>query len=66
VDFRKGCDPQSGARPLKRAIQRLIQDPPAMKLLDGGVLPGETVEVDGDLKKGTMTFVRAPAKAARR
>jgi ATP-dependent Clp protease ATP-binding subunit ClpB len=63
--FREGYDPQFGARPLKRAIQRLIQDPLAMKLLDGEVLPGETVQVDGDLKKGTMTFTRATAKAAR-
>jgi hypothetical protein len=37
----------------------------AMKLLDGDVLPGETVEVDGDLKKGTMTFNRAMARTAR-
>jgi len=36
-----------------------------MKLLDGEVLPGETVDVDADLKKGTMTFERAKAKAAR-
>jgi hypothetical protein len=36
-----------------------------MKLLDGEVLSGETVEVDGDLKKGVMTFERATAKAAR-
>ena len=50
--FREGYDPQFGARPLKRAIQRLIQDPLAMKLLDGEVLPGETVEIDGDLKEG--------------
>jgi ATP-dependent Clp protease ATP-binding subunit ClpB len=63
--FREGYDPQFGARPLKRAIQRLIQDPLAMKLLDGEVLPGETVEVDGDLKKGTMTFGREKAKAVR-
>jgi ATP-dependent Clp protease ATP-binding subunit ClpB len=63
--FREGYDPQFGARPLKRAIQRLIQDPLAMKLLDGEVLPGETVEVDADLKKGTMTFARATAKAVR-
>jgi ATP-dependent Clp protease ATP-binding subunit ClpB len=63
--FREGYDPQFGARPLKRAIQRLIQDPLAMKLLDGEVLPGETVEVDADLKKGTMTFERATAKAAK-
>jgi ATP-dependent Clp protease ATP-binding subunit ClpB len=63
--FREGYDPQFGARPLKRAIQRLIQDPLAMKLLDGEVLPGETVEVDADLKKGTMSFEPAAAKAAR-
>jgi ATP-dependent Clp protease ATP-binding subunit ClpB len=60
--FREGYDPQFGARPLKRAIQRLIQDPLAMKLLDGDVLPGETVEVDADLKKGTMTFEQAVGK----
>jgi len=63
--FREGYDPQFGARPLKRAIQRLIQDPLAMKLLDGEVLAGETIAVDADLKKGTMTFERAKAKAAR-
>ena len=63
--FREGYDPQFGARPLKRAIQRLIQDPLAMKLLDGEVLPGETIAVDADLKKGTMTFERAKAKVAK-
>jgi len=63
--FREGYDPQFGARPLKRAIQRLIQDPLAMKILDGEVLPGETLTVDGDLKKGEMHFARAAAKAAR-
>jgi len=60
--FREGYDPQFGARPLKRAIQRLIQDPLAMKLLDGDVHPGDAVEVDADLKKGAMTFERATAK----
>jgi ATP-dependent Clp protease ATP-binding subunit ClpB len=64
--FREGYDPQFGARPLKRAIQRLIQDPLAMKLLDGDVLPGETVEVDADLKKGVMTFERATVKTTGR
>jgi ATP-dependent Clp protease ATP-binding subunit ClpB len=63
--FREGYDPQFGARPLKRAIQRLIQDPLAMKLLDGEVLPGETVKVDADLKKGVMVFEPARAKPAR-
>ena len=37
-----------------------------MKILDGEVMPGDMVEVDGDLKKGSMTFERATAKAARR
>jgi ATP-dependent Clp protease ATP-binding subunit ClpB len=45
-----GYDPAFGARPLKRAIQRLIQDPLALKLLDGTIAPGATVRVtlDGD------------------
>jgi ATP-dependent Clp protease ATP-binding subunit ClpB len=63
--FREGYDPQFGARPLKRAIQRLIQDPLALKILDGEVLPGSSITVDADLKKGQMTFERATAKAAR-
>jgi ATP-dependent Clp protease ATP-binding subunit ClpB len=63
--FREGYDPQFGARPLKRAIQRLIQDPLAMKLLDGDVRPGDKVLLDGDLRKGEMKFEREAAKAAR-
>ena len=62
--FREGYDPQFGARPLKRAIQRLIQDPLAMKLLDGDVLAGDTVEVDADLKKGEMKLERETPKRA--
>ncbi|MGA2632546.1 MAG: AAA family ATPase, partial [Terriglobia bacterium] len=63
--FREGYDPQFGARPLKRAIQRLLQDPLAMKLLDGDVLPGDTLTVDADMKRGEMRFERTTAKAAR-
>jgi ATP-dependent Clp protease ATP-binding subunit ClpB len=63
--FERGYDPQFGARPLKRAIQRLIQDPLALKILEGEVTPGETVEVDADSKKGEMTFAPAKAKVAR-
>ena len=40
--FRSGYDRAYGARPLKRAIQRLVQDPLAMKILDGSVLHGDT------------------------
>jgi ATP-dependent Clp protease ATP-binding subunit ClpB len=47
-----GFDPVYGARPLKRTIQHLIQDPLAMKLLDGSIKEGDHVEViveDGKL-----------------
>jgi ATP-dependent Clp protease ATP-binding subunit ClpB len=63
--FEQGYDPQFGARPLKRAIQRLIQDPLAMKLLDGEIAPGESLTVDADPKRGEMIFTPATAKAAR-
>jgi len=49
---------------LKRTLQRLIQDPLAMKLLDGDVLPGDSLTMDADMKRGEMTFARATAKAA--
>ena len=49
--FTEGYDPNYGARPLKRAIQRLIQDPLAMKILDGEVLHGDHVVVDVDKKR---------------
>ena len=38
-----GFDPQYGARPLKRAIQRYIEDPLAEKIISGEVKPGETI-----------------------
>ena len=52
--MREGYDPTYGARPLKRAIQSLIQNPLAVKLLQGEILPGQTVHVlaNGD----TMEF----------
>jgi ATP-dependent Clp protease ATP-binding subunit ClpB len=53
--FSEGYDPVYGARPLKRAIQRLVQDPLAMKILDGEVLHGDTVKVDAD-KGGKLKF----------
>ncbi|MDY6881275.1 MAG: ATP-dependent chaperone ClpB [Desulfatiglans sp.] len=41
-----GFDPVYGARPLKRAIQHLLQDPLALKILDGTIKEGSHVEVD--------------------
>jgi ATP-dependent Clp protease ATP-binding subunit ClpB len=52
----EGYDPNFGARPLKRAIQRSIQDPLAMKILDGEVLHGDHVVVDADQKAGKLKF----------
>src|ERR1017187_6302948 len=54
--FNEGYDPNFGARPLKRAIQKLIQDSLALKILDGAVLHGDHVVVDADKKTGKMTF----------
>jgi ATP-dependent Clp protease ATP-binding subunit ClpB len=54
--FTQGYDPNFGARPLKRAIQKLVQDPLALKILDGEVLHGDHVIVDADKKAGKMTF----------
>ncbi len=46
----QGYDPAYGARPLKRAIQRMILDPLAIRLLEGKILDGElvTIDVEGD------------------
>jgi ATP-dependent Clp protease ATP-binding subunit ClpB len=53
--FTEGFDPNFGARPLKRAIQKLVQDPLALKILDGEVLHGDHVIVDAD-KAGKVKF----------
>jgi ATP-dependent Clp protease ATP-binding subunit ClpB len=48
-----GYDPVYGARPLKRAVQRYLQDPLAEKLLAGEIPDGSTVKIDegdGELK----------------
>jgi ATP-dependent Clp protease ATP-binding subunit ClpB len=54
--FTEGYDPNFGARPLKRAIQKMIQDPLALKILDGEVLHGDHVVVDADKSSGKMKF----------
>ncbi|HTZ97074.1 MAG TPA: ATP-dependent chaperone ClpB [Terriglobales bacterium] len=54
--FTQGFDPNFGARPLKRAIQKLIQDPLALKILDGEVLHGDHIIVDADKRSGRMKF----------
>jgi ATP-dependent Clp protease ATP-binding subunit ClpB len=54
----EGYDPAFGARPLRRTIQRMIQDPLAMQILDGKILPGDRVKVDRDGKTEGMRFER--------
>jgi ATP-dependent Clp protease ATP-binding subunit ClpB len=58
----EGYDPAYGARPLRRTIQRLIQDPLALEILNGTILPGDHIRVDRDGKKDAMKFERVPAK----
>ena len=57
-----GYDRAYGARPLRRAIQRLIQDKLAVKILEGSVLHGDHVVVDGEpVDAGALSFTVTPA-----
>ena len=58
----EGYDPAYGARPLRRTIQRLIQDPLALQILEGQVLPGDHLRVDRDGNQDAMKFARTAAK----
>jgi ATP-dependent Clp protease ATP-binding subunit ClpB len=60
--FTAGYDRAYGARPLKRAIQRMVQDKLAVKILDGSVLHGDHVVVDAG--KDGLTFTVKDRKAA--
>jgi ATP-dependent Clp protease ATP-binding subunit ClpB len=57
----KGYDPVYGARPLKRQIQRLIQDPLAIKILEGEFKEGDRVQVDSHGEE--FTFTRAAGRS---
>ncbi|HBZ85912.1 MAG TPA: type VI secretion system ATPase TssH, partial [Candidatus Edwardsbacteria bacterium] len=52
----EGFDPAFGARPLKRTIQRLLQDPLSMRILEGEFKEGDKISVDA--KKGEIAFVK--------
>jgi ATP-dependent Clp protease ATP-binding subunit ClpB len=47
-----------GARPVKRAIQRLVENPLAQDLLAGTFFPGDTIEVDVDESGQALQFAR--------
>jgi ATP-dependent Clp protease ATP-binding subunit ClpB len=57
-----GWDPTYGARPLKRALQRLVENPLAVRLLEGEFTEGDTVRVDA--KDGELVFEQAGAAVA--
>jgi ATP-dependent Clp protease ATP-binding subunit ClpB len=54
-----GWDPTYGARPLKRALQRFVENPLALRLLEGDFAEGDTVRVDA--QDGEVVFTKAPA-----
>ncbi|HXI80840.1 MAG TPA: ATP-dependent chaperone ClpB [Verrucomicrobiae bacterium] len=56
VIVREGTDPAFGARPLKRTIQRLVENPLARALLKGEFTPGDTIKIDADPVSGTLVF----------
>ncbi|HMN39184.1 MAG TPA: ATP-dependent chaperone ClpB [Hyphomicrobium sp.] len=58
----RGYDPAYGARPLKRVIQRYVQDPLAEQILAGGVKDGDAVHVS--VRDGSLTINGWPVKAA--
>jgi ATP-dependent Clp protease ATP-binding subunit ClpB len=60
---REGYDPMYGARPLKRAIQTLIQNPLASKLLRGEIVPGQTIRVSANGDGLEFASVSAAAAA---
>jgi ATP-dependent Clp protease ATP-binding subunit ClpB len=56
-----GWDPAYGARPLKRAIQRLLENPLALRLLEGDFADGDTIRVDAE--DGEIRFEKVGAAA---
>jgi ATP-dependent Clp protease ATP-binding subunit ClpA len=58
---REGTDPAYGARPLKRTIQRLVENPLARAIVAGEFGPGDRVTADADLMTGTLAFASESA-----
>ena len=57
----KGYDPQYGARPMRRAVERYLEDPMAEEILRGNLKPGDATNVSAE--KGKLTFTPAtPSK----
>jgi ATP-dependent Clp protease ATP-binding subunit ClpC len=57
----KGYDQKYGARPLKRALQKYVEDPLAEEMLKGRFIEGSTIRIALDTEKNELTFLDAPA-----
>ncbi|HXH27807.1 MAG TPA: ATP-dependent chaperone ClpB [Candidatus Polarisedimenticolia bacterium] len=60
-----GYDPQYGARPLKRTLQRLVLDPLARRILEGSIPAGAPIQADWDERAGEVVFGEATAAGKR-
>jgi ATP-dependent Clp protease ATP-binding subunit ClpA len=60
---REGTDPHFGARPLKRSVQRLLENPLAKALLEGKFKPGSTITADADPLGGTIVCTSSDGDA---
>jgi ATP-dependent Clp protease ATP-binding subunit ClpB len=60
---RVGYDPAYGARPLKRALQREVENPLGRQILEGKIQDGQKVVVDFDSRQGKLTFTLANGAA---
>jgi ATP-dependent Clp protease ATP-binding subunit ClpC len=60
---KKGYDPSYGARPMRRAVERYLEDPLAEALLRGDVKPGDTAKVSCPEGKEELIFEPVGAKA---
>jgi len=59
----KGYDPTYGARPMRRAVEKYIEDPMAEEVLKGNIKPGDSVTVQKDGDKLGFTIAHKPAEA---
>ena len=55
----RGYDPQYGARPLKRVIQRMVQDPLAIRILEGEFPEGSKIRADVDASGDGLEFTKS-------
>jgi ATP-dependent Clp protease ATP-binding subunit ClpC len=64
--IKHGSDAELGARPLRRAVERLIEDPLAEELLKGNFEPPCTIKVDAPDKGDKLIFSKAVVKKTRK